>query len=480
MGQGFLTNNKSGGQVVVVTLLGLLAVGCGDGRPTVNEQETSLDVTPRTALIVINSNNPTQQFKADLTGWTIGTSGFKSTTRTDVTSKVSWVSSDPSVATIDGSGLARAHKWGITTIKATYSSGDLPMTATATLTVRHVSPPRVQVTPAVSTLVPGGTQQLKATANFSDGTSEDISAQASWASADSAIATVNNKGLVTGIAAGATDITAGYKSVNGVASVVVIDRVAKIEVTPVAPTIAVGSSQQLKVTAIADSGLKTDVTSQVTWSSSDTAIAAVSSLGGVTAKAPGICQIRADLTVGGKTLSASTWVTVSSPPFVGLQVIGPAAVSGAAQYTATAVFAGGPSKPITGLVTWTSSDLTVAAFSASTPGQLQPTKSGTTTITAHYAGMASTPLTVTVSLPCTTLTITPSSAQTISVGQKITFTQSCPILASWAISDATVLGIVSTSTPGSYVATGLKAGSTQVFAQVGTITSNTVLVVVKP
>jgi len=57
------------------------------------------------------------------------------------------------------------------------------------------------------------TQQFIATATFTDGSTEDISSQATWASDTVATATISTTGLAIGVAAGTTNITVAIDGV---------------------------------------------------------------------------------------------------------------------------------------------------------------------------------------------------------------------------------------------------------------------------
>lgn len=61
----------------------------------------------------------------------------------------------------------------------------------------------------------GTTSQLTATAMMSDGTSQDVTSQASWQSSNAAAATVSSSGIVTAVGAGATTVTATYQNASG-------------------------------------------------------------------------------------------------------------------------------------------------------------------------------------------------------------------------------------------------------------------------
>lgn len=61
----------------------------------------------------------------------------------------------------------------------------------------------------------GGTAQFVATATLSDGTAQNVTASATWQSADSSIAAVSSSGVVTGVGAGSVSISATYQNVAG-------------------------------------------------------------------------------------------------------------------------------------------------------------------------------------------------------------------------------------------------------------------------
>ncbi|HLH07365.1 MAG TPA: DUF4082 domain-containing protein [Terriglobales bacterium] len=73
----------------------------------------------------------------------------------------------------------------------------------------------IAVTPAGKSLAPGTTQQFVATGTYADGSTADITAQASWSSSNTGVATIATSGLASAIAAGSTVIQASSGSLNG-------------------------------------------------------------------------------------------------------------------------------------------------------------------------------------------------------------------------------------------------------------------------
>lgn len=68
----------------------------------------------------------------------------------------------------------------------------------------------IALTPAAPTAAVGETEQMTATATLVPSGTRDVTNAAAWSSSDLAIATVNNAGLVTAVAAGTATITAAY------------------------------------------------------------------------------------------------------------------------------------------------------------------------------------------------------------------------------------------------------------------------------
>ena len=77
------------------------------------------------------------------------------------------------------------------------------------------------VAPANPTIAIGDSQQFTATGFYSDGTSQDLTSQVTWASADTGVATIIGTGLSSGVSAGSSTITATLNGVTGSTSLTV-------------------------------------------------------------------------------------------------------------------------------------------------------------------------------------------------------------------------------------------------------------------
>src|SRR2546427_203441 len=180
---------------------------------------------------------------------------------------------------------------------------------TAVVTVSSVSVASVTVSPATATLQVGQTVQLTATPQDASGTPL-AGRVVTWASSNTAAATVSASGLVTGVAAGAATITATSEGKSGTTAITVSTvPVASVTVSPATASLQVGQTVQLTATPQDASGAA--LTGRVvTWASSNPAAATVNGSGLVTGAGAGSATITA--TSEGKSATAA--VTGTSVP----------------------------------------------------------------------------------------------------------------------------------------------------------------------
>lgn len=164
----------------------------------------SIDVTPATASIMAGE---TQPFTA--------TGTYDDDSTSTITYSVTWSSSDTAVATMNSSGVATG---GSTNGTVTITASKDGVTGTASLTV--VSLTSIDVDPVSTEVQETATRQFTATANYSDGSTGDITTSVLWASSNTAIAVISNtagsKGVATGMAIGGpVTITAAKDGISG-------------------------------------------------------------------------------------------------------------------------------------------------------------------------------------------------------------------------------------------------------------------------
>ncbi len=198
----------------------------------------------------------------------------------------------------------------------------------------------ITVSPTIASIAAGNTQQFTATGHYSDLSTQDLTSSVTWSSSLTSFATISNasgcQGLATGVATGATTITATSGLISGVAALTVTPAVlTSITVSPTAATIATGHTQQFTATGHYSDLSTKDLTASVTWSSSTTSVATVSNTTGSKGLAlgvgPGSSQIKATDAGSGKqaaadlTVVAPTMLTItpsSGPASTAVQIKG--------------------------------------------------------------------------------------------------------------------------------------------------------------
>ena len=148
----------------------------------------------------------------------------------------------------------------------------------------------IVVSPDGSSLTEGFAQQFTAAARYSDGSSQDVTQSATWATSSSHTAIVSNvngtRGLVTAVNAGGVTISAtltqGLSTTKGSAQLTVVAaQILSLTTKPTSKKIDIGADVAFSAKAALNNGQTRDVTDLVDWSSSDTSVATVGNTEGV-------------------------------------------------------------------------------------------------------------------------------------------------------------------------------------------------------
>ena len=133
---------------------------------------------------------------------------------------ITWSSTNTTVATVNGSGAVTTAAAGTTNITA-ISEGK---SGFATLTVAAAPPPPVaSVTVTLASSSIGVGQTTQATAVLKDASGKVLTGRTiTWASTNTAAATVNGSGLVSAVAAGSSSISATSEGKSGAAALTVV------------------------------------------------------------------------------------------------------------------------------------------------------------------------------------------------------------------------------------------------------------------
>jgi uncharacterized protein YjdB len=223
--------------------------------------------------------------------------------------KVTWSSLNPNVATVDANGTVTGIVIGSTIITARADG------ATSQTDVK-VQPlvASVVLSPSSATVPIGSNRALTVTVSDKNGLALAGRAVA-FSSSNPNIATVNSSGVVVGVSVGRAVINAEaiQDQVSGTATIDVVQApVASVSISPAgAQTVFQGLTLQLSATLRDGNNPPNILTGRpISWTTSNQAVATVSSTGLVTGIGLGSAQITAE----SEGVTSSTTVTVAPPP----------------------------------------------------------------------------------------------------------------------------------------------------------------------
>ena len=430
-------------------MLHSLKAGTVTVTATMNSVSGTAGVTVSSAVLTtINVGAPNPSLASGATEQLTATAVYSDNTSQSVTSQVTWQSSDATVASVAVSGVLTALKTGNVTVTATWNS----VSGTAGVSVTAPSLSSIVVTPVAFSIASGQSKQLSALGTYSDGTSQDVTSQATWNSSTAA-ATVDASGLVTGSSAGTSTITATIGSKNGSAVATVSSALLQtIAVNPLAASIATGQTQAFTANGNFSDGSQTDITNAVSWSSSATNFATVDQTGlatGVSAGASTISAASGSVTPGIAALTITAAVLTEIDIAPDAQYI---PVGGQFPLSLTGTYSDGSTQDITANATWSSSDPTLASVDPNTGivTGVANSNDNPVTITATYGGISSTTTVyitdaapVSVQLTPSTSSIASGTTQQYSVNVVYSDGSLQPVTSglSWLSSSASVAGV---------------------------------------
>lgn len=279
--------------------------------PTVENGVYTIPSTTAGDQIVIDftgdpapKQEPTFSISAAASALTVGQT-TELTVNKNSTGAVTYASSNTAIATVDNNGVVTAVAPGTATITASLAETDdyTAATATCTITVKAAAvAPTISFTQA-TTVIEGQTVKLAFSTNSTGAVT--------YASSNTAVATVDNNGVVTAVAVGTATITVSVAATEDhtAASAACVVTVEAAPIVPVAPefslsaataTLVEGESTKLTVS--------TNSTGAVTYASSNSAVATVDDNGVVTAVAPGTATITA-------SIAATTYYTTATATY---------------------------------------------------------------------------------------------------------------------------------------------------------------------
>lgn len=293
---------------------------------------------------------------------------------------VTWKSENEKVATVDENGVVTAVGGGTTKIVATATAND-KITAVCEVKVPiHTTGIELEPTEIVG-LRKGDTEKL--TVSFKPANTED-SKEVKWTSSDPTVASVNNDGVVTGLAKGKATITVTTVDGKHTASCVVTVKEVpidpnKVELAQDTPNTLL-KGQQHKIKVVFNQDEEPTETAIYEYKSLDESIASVDANGVVTALKAG--KVMLEITVKASSGSAQImhFMEVKEIPLESIEIKGDVTSLEEGKTTKLNVVFNPTNTTDDKTVVWSSSDTKVATVDAN--GVVKAVKAGTAKITA--------------------------------------------------------------------------------------------------
>lgn len=190
--------------VLAIGLAGCIGTDFVDENPA----DPTLQITPPTGAVVISQSI---QFSGEYRdGFDVPVSG----------KQIEWHSSNPDVASIDANGVATGNSAGQVFITGTVEGvASAPANLTVVADAMQVAYVTIDVT---NVMVSAGSSHQLAARAFNVLDEELPGASFSWSSSDTAVATVDATGNVTGVATGQTNIVASADGVVSLPTVITV------------------------------------------------------------------------------------------------------------------------------------------------------------------------------------------------------------------------------------------------------------------
>lgn len=241
----------------------------------------------------------------------------------------------------------------------------------------------ITVTSANASIVVGQSEQLTAIANYSDGSTKNVTSSATWISSSTGTAAVGTSGLLTAVAVGSVGVQADYSGMTGSATLSITDNLLSLSIIAGANAVNIGGSLQLTAMGTYQDGRPPRPVSGVTWGSSATGLATVSNAGLVSGLKSGTVTVTASIS----SLSASIQLPVVPVlQSIVLSPIGPGLlVGGQEQFHALGSYNDGSTQDLTNVAQWSTSDAGKA--SAAAGGLVTAVSVGLVTVNATSSGV---------------------------------------------------------------------------------------------
>ena len=353
---------------------------------TVKTKDGKHSASAKIKVIKVKVEVEVTEIKIDKTSITLGYGKTSKLTATispnNATNKeIEWISSDPSLVTVDNNGNIKAigNKNAVATITVMTSDGK--HSASAKVKVEGIKPTGIKLDKSSVTLKYGTTDTIKATVIPNNAANKKVT----WTSSNPNLVTVDNNGNIKAILNQSGSVTITAKTSDGKHSISINVKVVKVEikvnVTGIkldkkTVTLKYGTTDTIKATISPSNATNKNVN----WTSSNSNLVTVDSNGNIEAvgNKNGTATITAKTAEGNYSASVKVKVTSIKAATINLNK-----TSVTLQYGKTTKLTStiSPSNTANKKVTWTSSDTSLVTVDSSGNIKAVGNKDGTATIT---------------------------------------------------------------------------------------------------
>src|SRR5271154_269786 len=171
----------------------------------------------------------------------------------------------------------------------------------------------INISPSSSSMPKGSRKKFTAIAHYRDGSQAELVSEVTWTSSNPAVAPINAEGVATAANEGTSTLQATFQHASATATVLVVPVApVALAISPSDPAIDFNGNSQFKVLVTRSDDSVEDVTSQVNWTSSNSAVAKIAPSGLAHGQARGGTTIGAELLTPLGKIQTATRLTVVS------------------------------------------------------------------------------------------------------------------------------------------------------------------------
>ena len=172
----------------------------------------------------------------------------------------------------------------------------------------------IKISPSSSSIPKGARKKFTAIAQYRDGSQAELVSEVTWTSSNPAVAPIDAEGIATAANEGTSTLQATFQHASATTTMLVVPVApVALAISPADPAIDVNGNSQFKVFATRSDDSVEDVTTQVSWTSSNPAVAKIAPSGLAHGQAQGSATISAELmTPLGKIQTATRLNVVST------------------------------------------------------------------------------------------------------------------------------------------------------------------------